>query len=365
MRIAYLSGAYIPSSGANSIHVMGMCQAMAQLGHDVTLYARPGNLDAKDDFHFYGVEPVFKISKQARPQLRIWGAAMNAWRNRRALERDGKPDLIYARETWALTLASGIGAPFIFESHWHPGRLFHRTAERRLLRHPLLERVVFISEALRKIYLEEFPWLQPQLTVVAHDAANVVPPQLDTQTIKPGRESGLQVGYLGSFQTGCGLELIEEIAPVCPTEDFHVFGGDPSEVDRWSQRTSHIQNLHFHGFVPPIALPNVYRALEVVLAPYQHNTRSIGWASPMKLFEYMAHGKPIVCSDFPVLREVIEGGVTGVLVESDDAEAWAGAIRLLRDDPGLRSSIGKAAEEMFRCRFTWRQRASRVLDGVC
>ena len=365
MRIAYLSGAYIPSRGANTMHVMGMCQAMAQLGHNVTLYARPGDLESENDFTFYDVNPIFDISKQSRPQLRWWGAVVNAVRTRRALAEGERAELIYAREVWALSLVADLGVPFIFETHWRPRNFIQTVAEARLLRHPQLQRVVFISEALRKIYVDVYPWLDMKKTMVAHDAANIAK-SVSASVSRPAifeRGIGLQVGYIGSLHTGCGVAMIVEIATMLPEADFHIFGGTPSEVADWSVRTAEIDNVYFHGFVPPGILPQVYEKLDVVLAPYQSNTPHIDWISPMKLFEYMAHRKAIVCSDFPVLREILVNGVTGILVRPDCVQDWVRALQNLDDDESLSRRISVAANDKFRQKFTWLKRAETVLDG--
>jgi glycosyltransferase involved in cell wall biosynthesis len=346
------------------MHVMGMCQAMAKLGHEVSLYVRPGELVTEDDFDFYGVEAIFKLSKQSRPQVRGWGALVNALDTRRVILDGVKPDLIYARETWALSLVADLGVPFVFESHWAPVNLVHKIAEARLLRSPLLDRVVFISEALRQIYLERFRWLDPALALVAHDAADLPDSTKERDVFEIGQGAGLQIGYVGSFQPGCGVDLLAEISVLRPSDEFHVFGGSPEEVGERSARTAQIKNLHFHGFVAPSKLPGIYRALDVVLAPYQATTRSIDWASPMKLFEYMAHGKAIICSDFPVLREVIENGVTGVLVRPDCLPEWARAIQNFNDDESLLRGISNAGHESFKRNFTWLRRAERIIDGL-
>jgi len=345
------------------MHVMGMCQAVAQLGHDVTLYARHGDLDIEDDFAFYGVQPIFEISKQFRPQIKALGAFVDAIRTRNALARSDKPDLIYARETWALSLATRLEIPFIFESHWRPRSVTHRCAEARLLRHPQFRRVVFISEALRQMYFDVYPWLKPEMTVVAHDAANIVARSASMRDLDLGRSSALQIGYVGSFQVGCGVELIVDTAKICPDEDFHVFGGSLEEVNSWIERTSKVANVYFHGFVAPNKLGDVYGSLDLTLAPYQASTRSIDWASPMKIFEYMAHGKAIICSDFPVFREVLEESTTGIFAPPDLPEEWANAIRYLKSNRASLVQLGKAARNSLERDFTWLTRATRVLTN--
>src|SRR5690606_37930921 len=347
-----------PSRGANSMHVMRMCQAMAQLGHEVTLHVRPGDAEAPGGDHaFYGVEPVFSIAKHPRPAIRGIGAAINALRARRALAAGPAPDLLYAREVWALALATSLGIPFVFESHWAPRDAAHRLVEKAILRHPGLRRVVLISEALRQIYLREFPWLDPGVLLVAHDAAD--PQPRSEGGARSGRPGALQVGYVGSFQPGCGIELVIELARRSPEDDFHVFGGSADEVSRWSGRAGDIANLTFHGFVVPRELHRAYASLDVVLAPYDTAVRSLAWMSPMKLFEYMAHGKAILCSDIPVLREILHHGETALLVEPARPSAWASALARLRESEAERRRLGEAARAALEAEHTWQVRARR------
>jgi glycosyltransferase involved in cell wall biosynthesis len=86
--------------------------------------------------------------------------------------------------------------------------------------------------------------------------------------------------------------------------------------------------------------------------------------SPLKLFEYMAAGRPIVCSDLPVLREILQHERTALLCDPDDAASWAGALARLHDEPTLRRTLAEAARAQFELHFTWKARADRVLGGL-
>lgn len=359
MRIAYVSGAYVPSRGADSMHAMRMCQALAQLGHEVTLHARPGG-DVSDDFAHYGVERCFRIVKTARPQVRAWGALVNAWRTRKAVKKDPLPDLVFARELWALSLVSRTGIPFVFESHWKPKSRFRRAVEGSILRHPNCRGLIVISDELRKIYEQELPAIPASRVIVAHDGAD--PVSMPAARSVPGSDR-LQVGYVGSFQQGAGVELIRRLAIEVPACDFHVVGGSPEGVEGARRRDRDVENLRYHGFVPPCDLPSIYDELDVLLAPYQASTRHIRWISPMKLFEYMAHGKPVICSDFPVMREIVVHGGTGLLVPPADPGAWVRALASLQDGE-FRDRLGAAGRARLEAEFTWSIRAQRILSFV-
>ncbi len=359
MEIAYLSGAYIPGRGADSVHVMRMCDALAGQGHQVTLHARHGPEPARDDFEFYGTKHAFEIVKHLRPQVRVVGALAFAALVFAHLGRHKRPDLIYAREIYSLRFALPLKLPFVFESHWKPRNRLGHNIEAAYFRDAGFRRLVLISQALSDIYVEEFPWLDRARKLVAHDAADIP----NTPASKPLSEGRLQVGYVGGFLPGYGLELLEALARSRPDVAFHVVGGQEAAVRAWRARTTRVTNLKLHGFVSPARLHELYAGFDVVLAPFQSNTAHIRWISPMKLFEYMSFGKAIVCSDFPVMREIIIDKQDGLLVPPDDLASWQLALDELRD-PGLRLRLGEAAFQKFSERFTWKRRAHDVLAGI-
>ena len=79
----------------------------------------------------------------------------------------------------------------------------------------------------------------------------------------------------------------------------------------------------------------------------------------MKLFEYMAAGRPIVASDLPAIREVLTDDVDALLVTPGDADALAAAIRRLAGDPGLGARLSRAALDLVP-QYTWARRAERL-----
>lgn len=360
MKIAYLSGSYVPGRGADSVHVMRMCDAMAGLGHDVTLHTRYGTEAADDDFAFYGTKHRFSIVKHRRPQVRGVGALAYGALVAAHLARHERPDVLYAREVYGLRFALPLEIPVIFESHWKPKHLVQRHVEASFFRAPHFRRLVLISRALQGIYAEEFPWLDPARMVVAHDAADV-PAYKPSAPAASGRP--LQVGYVGGFLPGYGLDLIEALARSRPNMVFHVIGGQDAAVAAWRAKTYDVPNLQLHGFVPPSRLSDEYARFDVVLAPFRGTTAHIRWISPMKLFEYMSFGKAIVCSDFPVMREIVSHDQDGLLVPSNDLGSWQRALDRLQD-ADERRRLGDAAFRKLSERHTWAKRAQDVLAGV-
>jgi len=190
------------------------------------------------------------------------------------------------------------------------------------------------------------------------------------EPIWPGRADAQQVGYTGHLYPGKGMEIIAMLASRVPSMDFHVIGGSDEDIAYWKESTK-APNLYFHGFVPHGSLAYYYKHLDIMIAPYQRRVAPAGkrgdiaaWMSPLKLFEYMSARKAIVCSDLPVLREILLDRETALLVTPDNAEAWEQALTLLRDKPGLRETLAARAYTKFLESHTWRKRAEIVLSGI-
>ncbi|MDI3423354.1 glycosyltransferase family 4 protein [Streptomyces luteolus] len=374
MRIVYLHACEIPSVFANGVHVMRMCDAFADAGHDITLYAATGNVSAEDVHAYYGTRNRFPVRIFGTPRVPVLGLWIRAWRIRRAVRRSGAVDLVYGRDLYALLAAAGL-APLVYETHLLRPRRGQRALERVLFRLPGLIRVVTVTQALARDYLRTVPRLRrpggPEVVSVP-DCADL-PAATGTTATLPGRPDALKVGYVGHLYPGRGIDVVFDLAASLPEADFHLVGGTDEDLAHWRGRPR-TPNVYFHGHLPPAELHPYYRAFDLVLAPYQRRVAVAGgmgdisrWISPMKLFEYMAHGKAIIASDLPVLREVLTDGVNCLLCRPEDVAAWTAAVRRLADAPEERAALGETAERVLSGEYTWRARVDRVLprsDGA-
>ena len=181
----------------------------------------------------------------------------------------------------------------------------------------------------------------------------------------------MMVGYIGHLYPGRGMEILGDFARRCDWADFHVVGGWPEDVALWKDRLKDEPNIVFHGHVAPSEVPRYLRALDVLIAPYQPVVTLHGgvgdnsqWVCPLKLFDYMAAGKPIICSDHPVIRETVEHERDALICAPTDIAGWAAALTRLRDRPDLSSAIARNALDKFTKHYSWEARAARVLDGL-
>ena len=372
MKIAYLSSSRIPSTSASSVHVMKMCQAFARNGHDVTLFAldgTPESIPGPETRHaFYGVEEIFDLCL-VPPWQYVGRGWVYSWRLFRAMQAL-QPDLVYGRNFRACVLASVMGYPMILELHaMNTVRAPHDQLLFLILRRSRgLRRIVVISMGL-KVDLVDAIGVDADRILVAHDGADAVGEHHRPQALK--RDSTrLQVGYVGHLYPGRGVELVSKLARRLDDMDFHLVGGQPADVQRVRRSLALPANVVLHGFLPYVQAEAFRAHCDVLIAPYQQKIMTAGgtetsrWFSPLKIFEYMAAGKPIVCSDLPVLREILEQGRTAWLVRPGDADGWVEALRRLAHDSQLRRRMGSAARQEWTDKYTWQGRATRILQGI-
>lgn len=183
-----------------------------------------------------------------------------------------------------------------------------------------------------------------------------------TESISPADPP--RIVFLGSLQPwhGCEvlLEAFSKITTAHSTAELHLIG-DGESRERLEKRTAELGlqgRVLFLGNVAHTEIPRRLREATILSAPYPRLEVPF-YFSPMKLFEYLAAGRPIVASAIGQLAEVIEDQENGLLVPPGDADALAQALdRLLNDEP-LRRSLGEGAAESAQ-RHTWRAETQRV-----
>lgn len=176
------------------------------------------------------------------------------------------------------------------------------------------------------------------------------------------------VAFVGSFQVWHGVvDLIDSFALVVQQhrEARLLLIGDGvarAEVERRARERGVSDRVIITGFAPYPRMHELLSIADVAVAPYPHLSAEM-WFSPMKLYEYMAASKAIVASRCGQITEVIQDGVTGVLVEPGDIHASAREVSLLLDDAAKRRTLGANAREQAVRRHSWTQYA-RNLRGV-
>jgi glycosyltransferase involved in cell wall biosynthesis len=389
MDMLYIANARLPTEKAHGSQIMQNCEAFAQSGARVRLWAAarrntPELRRIRDPFAHYGVRKLFTLrrlpcidllalvpNRTDKPAQAIFWLQMATFSLAALLAAlFTRADVYYSRDASVL-LALSLIKPrqrLAYEAHsWNAGAL-----ERRAVR-----RVGAVFATTRK--------LADDLIAAGADAAHVHVahdgirreryadlPDRDTARREVGwQTSALIVGYVGRLHTmgmdkGVG-RLVEALARQ-PGVALALVGGpdDMAEALRaqWRERGGDDAHFLYAGQVAPERVPIYLRAFDVCAMPLPWTTHFAHYASPMKLFEYMAAGRAIVASALPSTAEVVSDGDTALLYPPDDAAALAAALARLCADAALREHLGANARALALNRYTWDARAQMILAAL-
>jgi glycosyltransferase involved in cell wall biosynthesis len=373
VKIAVITNSRIPSLTANSIQAMKVCQALAQLGHEICLFAprETEPVSWESLLKHYGLRTPFAIEwLPSVPAFKRYDFTLHSI----LAARTFKPDMVY---TWLLNpavVALWLGWPVVLEMHAEVTGRLGPWLLRRFWRSSARKRMLVTTRPLRRA-IEAVAGLR-----IPEEAVQIAPNGVDLAQYEslPGavearRQLGLPekptAGFTGHIYPGRGADLLFELAVRMPEVHFLWVGGKPDEVSFWRERLAQagVSNVTMTGFVENSRLPLFQAAADVLLMPYG---RSISASSgqdiaevinPMKMFDYMAAGRAILSADLPVIHEVLNAG-NAVFCEPGDVVAWEQRLReLLADDPHRLALSTQAQKDV--AGYTWLVRAERALEG--
>jgi glycosyltransferase involved in cell wall biosynthesis len=172
------------------------------------------------------------------------------------------------------------------------------------------------------------------------------------------------VAYAGHLYPWKGVNVLLEALTRLPYATGLIIGGHPGERDlaRTQAEAGRLgldARVTFTGLVDPGVVASRLADADVLVLPNTKTTLSARYTSPLKLFEYMAAGKPIVASKLASLEEVLEHGQNAWLVEPGDPAALAEGIDTLIHQPELADRIARQAFETA-ADYDWARRAERL-----
>lgn len=176
------------------------------------------------------------------------------------------------------------------------------------------------------------------------------------------------ITYAGSLYKGRGVESILEVAPRLNQCAFVILGGPDAERKKLMQLTKS-SNVYFLGSISPKQVPGFLITSDILVALYDEDCEDIGGnktiltASPMKLFEYMAAGVPIISSDIGAIPEIIENGRSGLLIRPRDIDQFKNCIEKLMTDKSLAAALSSEALARVK-RYSWERRLRRIFDRI-
>ncbi len=351
-KILYITNVRLPTEKAHGLQIMKSCEAFVRQGVSVTLLAPQIPTFDTDPFEYYGVAKNFKIHKVFTIPVQnyyVRGLSFTFSALVYALWRGlFKDSIVYSRDVITLFVTSLFGLRPVAELHdyrsaqpqWQYGFFLRRASA-----------IIVNSEGTKSLLLKHYAISRPIL--VAPNGVDVNFFDIPQTKAEARTELGLSqdkpmIGYVGSLETvgqdkGVGT-LREAYAMLDPglEAELHIIG-----------RPDH--------FVPYGKVPLYLRAFDVMVIPLPHNQHATT-TSPIKLFEYMAAGKPMIVSNLPVFREYLDD-TSALFFESGNSKDLAAKITLLIKDVASREKISQEVQRRAQT-YTWEGRAQKILEFI-
>lgn len=379
MHIYYVDPHPVPGDCPEAMQILQTVDALAALGCDVTLLT-----PAATPF-----DAALILGRPLHARVRLWPLEVPRvlWRTARSSQpfyRAACAHMRKARDCDALLVRNLKLAEhllrlphrprLVFETH----EVFARTFAEQHPKPNLRARLKFAKLRAREgaVYRQAdalaalTEWLIADLREeygVATQAA-VVPDGVDLQlaeaAILPERPDGpTRLLYLGSLHPWKGVSsLISALARI-PDAHLQVAGGPAeriAELQALARSFEVTSRVEFLGHVLPANRFKVIAKADICLLPLSDTSIGSRYTSPLKLFEYMALGKPIVSADVPAIRSVLSSGKSALLVPPGDIAALAAAVRKLMGQPAMAAQLGGHARQLAR-QYSWKARAATLL----
>jgi len=296
-----------------------------------------------------------------------WRAFHIALRERADVCRFHDPELLPI----GVLLKIFTGAKVIYDVHEDvPEQILTKHWIPRLLRRPLagvfnafekllaraLDAVVVATEGIA----EKFAHLKP---IVVHNYPDLG--MLPKPCTRSGGGKEKVLVYIGGISEIRGaMEMVQALEHLSPVWDIRldlIGKFEPPDLEQELQALPGYRRVRFLGWMPPERVYTHLENADVGLVCLHPEPRfMIAW--PVKLFEYMAAGLPVVASNFPLWKEIVEGNRCGVTVDPLDPKAIAQAIEYLLTHPEEAHQMGENGRRAVEEKYNWEREKEKLLE---
>jgi glycosyltransferase involved in cell wall biosynthesis len=365
MRILYSHR--IQSRDGQGVHVDELVAAFRRLGHEVLVIGP----SAYGQSRLGESSPTVEWLREKLPammfELAELAYAVHATLRLLRANRSFRPDFVYERYNlfhlagaWlarrhGAVLYLEVNSPLAEERAEHGGlklRRLARAIERWTWRSA--HRVLPVTGVLGDLVAAA--GVDPQGIMVV---PNAIVPERFAAPHRPAAPNRVTLGFIGFVRPWHGLDAViramahDAVVPVSLT----VVGDGPAcnDLQRLAAALGIADRVRFAGVVAHDQVPALAAGFDIALQP-----KVTRYASPLKIFDYMAAACAIVAPDQENIREVLEHERTALLFDADAADGAWRAIRQLVFDSALRARLGEAARARALAAHTWEGNARRI-----
>jgi glycosyltransferase involved in cell wall biosynthesis len=378
MRILYCAiDQVVPGTTGGSVHVTAVADGLSALGHEVHVLATQG----EGPFPTGSANPVHWI-----PMAPPLGAKQLRWLRTsrvRDLVISLEPDVVIERYYnfggEGVLAAAAVKATTVLEVNApvidHPGSA-KAVLDRTLVFEPMRrwrERICARADLIVTPSAAILPESTPPEKIVRLEWG------ADTDRFKPQiagaapfeRPAATVAVFAGAFRSWHGainlLRAVRELHDRGRTDIGAVFVGTGPELAGVQKAGAALPNVRFAGAVPHQAMPAFLGAADIGVAPFEisaHRPLALGFYwSPLKIFEYMAAGLPVVAPSVDRIPALVQHEREGLLYDPGRVGALAAALERLTD-PALRRSLGQAARERAVRDYSWKAHCAAIVAAI-
>lgn len=377
MKILYsAAGTPIPGNHGGSVHALELCRALARRGHEVHLVALRPEAGAPTAAAATIDGVVLHYLRRILPvKLLEWTAAGAL----RRLVGQVRPDVVIER--FYTFGGAGVGAarragiPAVLEVN-SPARDYPGSLRDRLDRLSLVRPVDRWRRRQLAACAAIYTTSRHLLPAALQEDATVIVNGVDVDRFRPGppaADSGpLRGVYVSSFRSWHGAEDLVAALVHCRDRRVPLRVTCIGEGPRWKAAREAAaaarlgEMVEFTGKVPHDRVPEFLAAADIGIAPFapdRFSALELGWFwSPIKIFEYLAAGLPVVTADIAELRALLPGGVASFYAPGDRLALTEALVEMEGDRAAVRR-MARAARALAERRYTWDRQAA-VVDAV-
>lgn len=313
------------------------------------------------------------VDSGPRPPGRLLRMTLGSWRMWRTLRRL-RPTIVHFHDPELIFLGLAMkvsGAKVIYDVHEDvPRQILTKDWIPGLLR-PLVAGAVEVIETVSCRAFDAIVPATPKIAERFPARTRVVVQnfpirdELLTASSVPYMQRRPSVAYVGDISSARAAYEMVEAMGLLPSDTACILelagGFSPPDLQRELEERSGWRRVHYHGWAKRPEVANILgqvRAGLVLLHPEPNYTE----AYPNKMFEYMAAGLPVVASDFPLWREIVNGTGAGVLADPQDPVAVAKAIQWLLEHPEEAEAMGRRGRQAIEQRFNWKREEEKLLE---
>lgn len=386
MQLIYISHLRFPSEKTHSWFAMRTCEEFARGGMQVELWI-PRRSNKKfagvDPFEHHGVERNFVIRRipaidlietlggdfsyfLMRVTFQLSASLYCLWRLMRRGAAIPRP-IFYFHDLRDAFLFSFFRCPMFLEIHD-----FYKSSV-ALLNRLALSRMkgLIVTNRLKIAALTKDFGISEERILHQPNAVDIEKFEISLKREDARRRLGLPtdkrlIVYTGGLFAWKGIDTLFEAAQFFSGNEMVYFvGGTDEDIQRFNAKcqTSNIKNVVIIGRRPHEEIPFWLRAADILVLPNSAKFPESKYeTSPVKLFEYMASGRPIVASDLPSLRDVVDDSMVW-FCEPDNPKALADAIHAVLDNPEEVAKRSKKAQEEAE-KYTWERRFKYIFEFI-